>query len=825
MSIGLAGQHYPLIKRRDLSVAGAAMAAVATLGPLAVAGRWPASASGRGAGSKPPSIGTNLSGMEWARPGLRFGLSSMPNLHFSVPRKVDVGYLAASGFLKNRLPIQWELLQPMLHDSRADAAARAAIGEPGHFHSVYESYITGVLDAHAAVGATCIIDNHNYCRYQDFCFQPDGSVAGLTSPPNSLMRPYTRDPKQVQVRIFSLAEGATLTVENFVDFWSRAARKWKDHPGFGGYGLMNEPHHMPRPGETTATTEDGPESPEDLTIWPTFAQAAIDAIRVIDPDQPIYVAGNKWSSAMAMATHNPGFPLAGAGLIYEVHLYLDAFSNGAAFDYATEVAKNYSAGFGRGPIGVSTGLDRLRLATDWARDHKVPLALGEIGMPTDEPQWQEMFRRTALHAHDSGCEIYTWMGGSHWQIRNYAINQVPGWHQNKTLEPLVAGVLKEAAGINAAMLFDDGPVYGNAGEALPVTVHARGNLSKPLGLTITTTGGGKLQKSRITIPAGANGRAGFIYIPAADEFATLRYAVDGGPKQSPQLPPPRRVSSIANPVAHAENNLADAAMTVLGKYSASKWDMADACTDYVLGRPAAAGQAMRAVADSAYGSSPSNTMEMLNWFNNDSLAMGAPPLPILRATRQAQQYADLSAPGTVGLWCKKTLPVALIQPRPKNRAPFDLQDEHFVIAAVTVVSKDCSGIVFQASQAEAGQTSELAFSNGRPQARWVEAKGRKVVITGDKRLTLNQPCLLALTSAKGAQTLRVDGVEVASASAIFAPAFFAQMLIGWGFLNFYPVPGFQGHVYAVIAGKGNPSAAELAVLEHYLAGRAGIGMT
>jgi endoglucanase len=123
-------------------------------------------------------MGTNLSGMEWARPGLRYGLSSEPNIHFSVPRAAEVAYLAACGYRKNRLPIQWELLQPMLHDTPANAAAQAAIGKPGAFHAGYESYISGVLDAHAAAGIQCIIDCHNYCRYQDFRFQGDGSVIG-----------------------------------------------------------------------------------------------------------------------------------------------------------------------------------------------------------------------------------------------------------------------------------------------------------------------------------------------------------------------------------------------------------------------------------------------------------------------------------------------------------------------------------------------------------------------------------------------------------------------------------------------------------------------
>ena len=83
----------------------------------------------------PVAMGTNLSGMEWARPGLRYGTSSLPNLQFAVPRKADVAYLAVCGYTKNRLPIQWELLQPMLHVTPANDTAKKLIGNPGAFHA------------------------------------------------------------------------------------------------------------------------------------------------------------------------------------------------------------------------------------------------------------------------------------------------------------------------------------------------------------------------------------------------------------------------------------------------------------------------------------------------------------------------------------------------------------------------------------------------------------------------------------------------------------------------------------------------------------------
>lgn len=758
----------------------------------------------------PPPVptGTNLSGMEWAKPGLRHGLSSLPNLHFTVPRKADVAYLAATGHTRNRLPIQWELLQPMLPDTVADATAQAAIGAPGAFHAAYAAFIEGVLDAHAKAGTTCIVDLHNYCRYQDFRFQADGSVAGLVRPAGPLLRPYSSDPAQVQERIFALAPGATLTRAHFTEVWSRIARAWKDHPGFGGYGLMNEPHDLPRPGETVAST-----SGEDLRIWPAFALAAIDAIRAIDTSKPIYVAGNAWSSAMALASKNPGFPLAGSNLVYEVHMYLDARSSGHAFDYDTEVGKKFSAGIGAVAIDADTGVLRLRPAVEWARAHGVKLALTEIGMPVDDPRWEAMFVRAVRYARESGCEIYSWMGGAHWPSRNYAINHVPGWHQNRTLEPAVSGLMQAPVAVSRAALFDDGPGWAPPHRPVRITVYARGTLARPVSLTVSSSNAGRLSKTRLTIPAGANGSDSYTFTPPFDRVTTLSYESDG--QLGGQTPPSRKVYSLANPVGHAALDLGDAAMAIVARYGASVWDLADGYTDFLQGAPARAGQPVRAIADSGFGSSPGNAMEMLNWANTDSAGMGSVQLPLMRVTG-GRKHSDHSREGTWGFWCKKSAAQPGVQSAPKNAVAFNIEDAHFAIACLSVPRSPSDGVAFQCSRAEARYASEIAFAAGRPQARWQDAQGAQVVLTGPAALEAGVPTVVALTSAPGAQSLRVNSAVVGRGTASFAPSAFTQMLMGWGFLDHYPCPCFGGNIYAVIAGKGSPNQGELAVLERYL---------
>ncbi|WP_235965250.1 glycoside hydrolase family 5 protein [Caenimonas soli] len=750
--------------------------------------------------------------MQTAEIGMRFGTGTLPNVNFTVARRSDVAWLAANGFTKNRLPIQWELLQPMLHDTVANAAARAAIGEPGAFHAGYESYITGVLDAHAAVGAKCIIDLHNYARYRDFRFQSNGSVIGLVDPVNPLIHAYTTDNTQILERIVALAPGVTLRQSHLNDFWTRAANKWKDHPGFGGYGLMNEPYDLPEPGGTVRSFA----GTEDLHIWPVYAQAAINTIRAIDATNPIYLGGNEWGAAMSLGTKNPDWPLTGTNLIYEVHMYLDAGSSGQRFDFDSEVALNYNAGFGPGQIDLNTGVERLKLAVEWARPRGIKLALTETGMPIDDPRWEEMFRRLANYARQNNVEFYSWNGGNHWTSHNNAINHVPGWHQHKTLEPTMSGIMKASAGINSASLFDDGPGWGASGP-VAITVYARGNLASAVTLTVSSSNGGTLSKTQLTIPAGANGQDTFTFTAGANRVTTLTYTVTSG---SIAPPAPRKVYSLSDPVAYAATSLPDAAMAILAKYNACKWEMAHGYTDYMLGALADEGQQVRAISDSGYGSSVGNAMEMVNWIN-DSPSMGTMRVPVMRVTNGLKS-TDHSVYDTTGFWCKKTTPLAEIQANPRNLVPYDLQDPHFSMAVVSVPGLNNSGVLFQASNSGVLYASELTFSNSQPQARCVDRTGALVVLTSPTRLVANTPAVLTFTCAPGAQRFRVNSNLVGSASTTFASGPLDQLMIGWGYQEYYPRQGFGGNVYAVVTGRGAPTSAELGVLERYLGTTAGI---
>jgi hypothetical protein len=332
-------------------------------------------------------------------------------------------------------------------------------------------------------------------------------------------------------------------------------------------------------------------------------------------------------------------------------------------------------------------------------------------------------------------------------------------------------------------------------------------------VNISSNNGGTLSSSAVTLPAGANSQVSYTFTPASNRVTTLTYSVGGGYN----APPPRTVYSLADPVAYAATSLPDAARALIAKYSACKWEAADGYTDYEGGAPAQAGQPVRAISDSGWGSSVGNAMEMINWMNTDVPSTANMPPAVMRVVN-GKKAMDHAGWATSGLWCRKFAPQPPIQSNPRNRVPYTAGDPHFTIAAVSAPAGS-AGVVFQASSASDAHASQIAFANGAPQAVVQDTTGAQVMLTGPSQ-PANTPMVMTLTSAPGAQSLRINSNAVASGAATLGASAFDQMMIGWGFQNYYPVQGFGGLMYSVITGKGAPTAAELQVMERYLASTA-----
>lgn len=771
-------------------------------------------------------VGTNISGMEWAQPGLRYGQSTVQNINWTPARINHIKWLMSRGMTKLRLPVQWELLQPLLSDSPASATVKAAHGvaAAGDFSGPHQTILDGLFNAAATVGCKIILDLHNYCRYIDFVYDGSGNVVGFTDPADPLVPPYTTDSSKVTERIFSKAAGATLTTAAYTNFWTKVATRWGGNAGFGGYGLMNEPNNLP-----SATGTVGYGSPEDKTIIGTYFAAAITAIRAIDAVNPIYVGGNNYqfSATMGDPAQNPSFPLAGTNLIYDVHCYEDAVSSGAKFDYDLEVAKNLSAGLtpSNVPIDVNTMKNRLKLATDWAATFTpaLKLAVTESGMPVDDVRWQNMYETACDYVHSlgtAGVEIYSWMGGDHWPTQAHGINHTPEWMQDKTVPPLVEGPLRKTRNLESDVVWIEGDAYSSGGAALNLRVSRRGWKSTSTTVTVASDNGGAFSTTNLVIPAGLNKFFDFTFTPAGNSIATLSFT------GATTNPPPYKVFSLTDPVAYAATNLSDAAHCILAKYKAGKWEIKHGFTDYLdnVAVLSGVGQEIRAIRDSGYAGTVQNPMGMrLTWNKDAHMQTGENNITPLMAVAAGVKSADMNTYTTNGWWCKKQTPTPDDErPNPTVKAMFKISDPHFMLAAAK------SGNPFGKL---AGNTNandyvrSVMFCDGSniPKLEIVDGAYTTTTLTSAAgALPLNTNSVISCRIASGDQRLYINNVERASAAVAISAAGGATANLNnhsmaTAFWHYYPSDNWLGNYYGCIIGKGALTVAEHTVLHNYMA--------
>ncbi|KAI1340433.1 glycoside hydrolase superfamily [Xylariaceae sp. FL0016] len=192
-----------------------------------------------------------------------------------------------------RLPVTWQFL---INSRNLNGSTTAAIGATSNGDlneanmEAYNLLVRACLDT----GASCIVDIHNYARFE-------GQVIGQGGPSNA----------------------------QFANLWSQIATIYSNETKVI-FGVMNEPHDLPD---------------EDLATWAATVQAAVTAIRQAGATtQTILLPGTDFTHAVTFVENGSAGNLSRVtnpdgttdNLVFEVHQYLDADNSGTALECVSD---------------------------------------------------------------------------------------------------------------------------------------------------------------------------------------------------------------------------------------------------------------------------------------------------------------------------------------------------------------------------------------------------------------------------------------------------------------------------------------------------------
>lgn len=194
-----------------------------------------------------------------------------------------------------RLPVTWQFLinSNNLNGTAArNLSAGALATSNGQLDAVNTAQYNQLVRDCLATGALCIIDIHNYARFE-------GQVIGQGGPTN----------------------------EQFANLWGQIATKYRNETKVV-FGIMNEPHDIP-----------------NLSMWADTVQAAVTAIRTAGATmQMILLPGTDFTHAQTYVSNGSAGNLSrvhnldgsNASLIFDVHQYLDSDGSGTHTDCVTD---------------------------------------------------------------------------------------------------------------------------------------------------------------------------------------------------------------------------------------------------------------------------------------------------------------------------------------------------------------------------------------------------------------------------------------------------------------------------------------------------------
>ncbi|KAF5350969.1 hypothetical protein D9756_008340 [Leucocoprinus leucothites] len=260
-------------------------------------------------------------------------------------------FVKDDGFNIFRLPVGWQFLT---NNVLGGPVVNANLAE-------YDDLVQACL----STGAWCIIDIHNYARW-------DRGIIGQGGP----------------------------TDEEFAETWTTIAAKYKDESKII-FGIMNEPHDVP-----------------DIERWAQSVQAAVTAIRNAGATtQIILLPGNNWTSAETFVSNGSAAALSKVinpdgsttNLIFDVHKYLDSDNSGTHAECVTNNIDNAWS-----PLA------------DWLRENKRQALNTETGGGNTDSCVQFMCEQIAYQAANSDVFLgYVGWAAGNFLPGSYVLGETP----------------------------------------------------------------------------------------------------------------------------------------------------------------------------------------------------------------------------------------------------------------------------------------------------------------------------------------------------------------------------------------------------------------
>ena len=312
-------------------------------------------------------FGINIAGAEFGTGSDAF-CNELPGRYgydYTYGQKSTVEFFCNEGLPLIRVPFRWERIQPRLQ---------------GPLNRDELSRLRRFVHWVGQAGGQVILDVHNYAR---FMVRINGVV------------------RECVIEKTAATDGNPLVCsEDLGDLWQRLAEVFGENSTVVGYGLMNEPHHLP------------------AGLWKEVSNSVVQRIRNVDRQTSIIVAGDEWSNSENFARINGDQAWVNdpaQNVVYEAHCYFD-------HDYSGTYSWSFGKELRHDPQADQRGRTRVRPFLDWCTRNGVRGFIGEFGVPAAR-EWLSVLGDFAAQLRQRGVPACYWAAGDFWG--NYPLSIQP----------------------------------------------------------------------------------------------------------------------------------------------------------------------------------------------------------------------------------------------------------------------------------------------------------------------------------------------------------------------------------------------------------------